>query len=213
MSKIDNLKLKNIEALTKIQLMASGSGSGSGSWSGGTGTSESDCMSQSTYDALVKSGASVGNAYVCGWGYVSNPANVYGSGSGSGSGGSGSYDWGSSWWTGSGSYGSGGTSSGSGGCRVIESNVDVPLGELWATGEVVTAVSAAVGTIGVAALFFITLCFTSDTPDYYSRCQGKYNDCINRGGSDSKPSNGQTRCNACYDQCIGSRGATWNCQS
>lgn len=95
MSKLRELKLKDVETLSGIQLMsASGSGSGSesgsggGSWSGGGGTSESNCMSQDLYDTLIDQGASVKNVWVCGLGYITvDPTEVWGSGSGDNSGG------------------------------------------------------------------------------------------------------------------------------
>lgn len=72
MSKIENLKLRKIDGLKDIHL--------------GLGTSPSDCMLESTYNALLDAGVNIGNLYVCGLGYVSYPVTIWGSGKGSGSG-------------------------------------------------------------------------------------------------------------------------------
>lgn len=104
---------------------------------------------------------------------------------------------------------SGGGGSFWGSCREILSSISVPIGSIWAgTGEVVSAVAWR-----AAGVFAIILCFSGDT-DFGSKCRKLYSDCIDRGGPNSYPNSGgwgQTKCQSCYDLCIGSRGSTWDC--
>lgn len=113
--------------------------------------------------------------------------------------GSGSYNWGSSWYSGSpfGSSSSSGSGYGSnmttGKCRVVESSIAPAIGATWATGEIVTAVTLI--SAGMAmSLFAIMLCFKGDTVDrpwQRQQCIDYYADHCNGGP-----------CDVCLQYCI-----------